>query len=144
MLICGADRHTVYLYDIYGNLVLSFEVEETIIALRGSPTQKDPFIAVSTEEGFLLVYELDFGRRDTYKPSTKKKMESQNITATPAIVLSDEIYSKNYKKYFSNYKYTLKPIMIRSETTPDEDGQKQDAKFTQHEYRRIELTTPAS
>lgn len=53
------------------------------------------------------------------------------------MVISEEIYSKNYKKHFANYRYTLKPVMIRNE--PLEEGQ--EAKFTQQEFRRVNLAT---
>lgn len=37
-LVIAADTNVVYLYDIYGNRLFSFDVAEEITAIRGSPT----------------------------------------------------------------------------------------------------------
>lgn len=100
MLYVGATGFKISVYDIYANLMLEIDTPSEIKSLRGSSTQKDPFIAVVTDDKELLVYELDFGRR---KDTGEKK------------ALVDGIYSQKYKDFFQSYRYTVKQVLIKEE-----------------------------
>ena len=122
MLYVGATGFKISVYDIYANLMLEIDTPSEIKSLRGSSTQKDPFIAVVTDDKELLVYELDFGRR---KDTGEKK------------ALVDGIYSQKYKDFFQSYRYTVKQVLIKEESR-DEQNQT-STKIVQHEFRRIPL-----